>query len=142
MLVTLNFAAVLFMAGVGWLVQLVAYPLYAFVGRDDFVAFHTEWSRRITTIVLIPMTIDLVTSIWLALTPPSGVSQALAVGGAVLAGLTWLSTALLQVPRHEKLSGGFDEGTHASLVATSWVRTIGWSAHAVICVLMISAMQT
>ena len=142
MLVTVNFASVLFMAGVGWLVQLVAYPLYAFVGSDDFTAFHAEWSRRITTVVILPMSIDLITSIWLALAPPHGVSRPLAITGAVLAVITWLSTALLQVPRHEKLSGGFDDQTHASLVATSWVRTIGWSAHAVICVLMVLATQT
>ena len=138
MLLTLNFAAVLFMAGLGWLVQVVAYPLFAFVGNDRFTAFHAEWSRRIGAVVIIPMSVDLITSIWLALAPPHGVNVVLAASGAALAVITWLSTALLQVPRHGELSTGFESETHARLVRSSWLRTFCWSAHAVICILMVS----
>jgi hypothetical protein len=137
MLVSVNLAAVLFMTGVEWLVQLVAYPLFASVGRGDFSAFHADWSRRITLVVVLPMSVDLVTSLWIALAPPDGADPALAIIGAALAAVTWLSTALLQVPRHTLLSAGFDAGVHTSLVRTSWVRTLAWSAHAVICFLMI-----
>lgn len=139
MLLTVNFAVVLFMAGVGWLVQLAAYPLFASVGRDDFVEFHAGWSKRITWVVVAPMNVDLVTSIWLAIAPPAGVSRPVAIIGATLAVLTWASTALLQVPRHEELSRGFDERAHAGLVRTSWVRTAAWTAHALICCALVSS---
>ena len=138
MLLTLNFAAVLFMAGLGWLVQVVAYPLFAFVGNDRFTAFHAEWSRRIGAVVIIPMSVDLITSIWLALAPPPGINFALAATGAALAAISWLSTALLQVPRHSELSNRFARETHTRHVRSSWLRTFCWSAHAVICILMVS----
>lgn len=141
MLVAVNCAAVVFMAGVGWLVQIVAYPLFAFAGKDDFTVFHAEWSRRITMVVILPMSIDLITSLWLALAPLQGIDPALAISGAALAAITWLSTALLQIPRHERLSTGFDGPVHAGLVRSSWVRTLGWSAHAVICCAMVLSLQ-
>lgn len=138
MLLALNCAAVLMMAGIGWLVQLVAYPLFAEVGEAEFPRFHAEWSRRIGIVVFAPMSVDLVTSIWLAVSPPEGVATALAIAGAVLAAVTWLSTAFLQVPCHERLSAGFDSQVHARLLRTSWVRTVAWSAHGAICVVMLS----
>jgi hypothetical protein len=40
----------------------------------------------------------------------------------------WLSTALLQVPRHRALEAGFDPAAHRALVATNWIRTVAWTA--------------
>jgi hypothetical protein len=44
-----------------------------------------------------------------------------------LAGV-WASTFLLQVPCHDRLSRGWDEGVHARLVQTNWIRTVLWTA--------------
>jgi hypothetical protein len=139
-LVIVNAASVLFMAGVGWLVQLVAYPLFAEVDTKSFPSFHAEWSRRITWVVIVPMGVDLITSLWLSASPPSAIDLSLAVSGAVLAAVTWASTALLQVPRHGELSSGFDATAHARLVSSSWLRTAAWSTHAVICCVMIAQL--
>ena len=49
-----------------------------------------------------------------------------------LLSLVWLSTAAWQAPDHRRLLGGFDPATHRHLVATNWVRTVGWSARGVI----------
>ncbi|MEM1030883.1 MAG: hypothetical protein AAGN82_11060 [Myxococcota bacterium] len=48
------------------------------------------------------------------------------MAGLALVVIIWGSTALIQVPAHSALSGGFDEGAHARLVATNWIRTVAW----------------
>jgi hypothetical protein len=42
-----------------------------------------------------------------------------------------LSTAVLQVPQHEKLAKGFDLEAHGRLVRSNWLRTTVWSARSV-----------
>ena len=41
-----------------------------------------------------------------------------------------LSTWMVQFPHNETFRGGFDPATHASLVLTNWIRTLGWTARA------------
>ena len=45
----------------------------------------------------------------------------------------WVSTALVQVPLHERLASRFEPETHQNLVSSNWVRTLGWSLR-VVCV--------
>lgn len=49
------------------------------------------------------------------------------LAGLPLMALIWASTALVQVPLHERLVEGFSEDAAARLVRTNWVRTIAWS---------------
>jgi hypothetical protein len=44
----------------------------------------------------------------------------------------WLSTALLQSPRHRELGGGFDAASYRFLVASNWLRTACWSARGLV----------
>ena len=85
------------------------------------------------------MTVDLVTSSWLLFARPAGVGVALVAAGFALALVTWASTGLLQVPRHEELGQGFNEKSHRQLIVSSWVRTVAWSAHAAVCAAMLAA---
>ena len=131
-------AATWFMAGVGWIVQVVQYPLFAAVGRESFPEYHRLHSSRITPVVFPAMASELVTSFWLLFSRPSGISMALVVAGFLMALATWLATALLAVPRHSELGAGFDAGVHARLVRSSWVRTVGWSAHGVVVAVLLA----
>ena len=116
------------MTGLIWFVQVVHYPLFEAVGRDAFV----EYERRhtvLTTYVVMPlMLVELGTSLWLAYQPPRGATLEFQVG-AVLVVLIWLSTFLLQVPKHRVLETQFDRQTWQSLVQSNWIRTILWTAH-------------
>ena len=71
-----------------------------------------------------------------ALESPAG-SGPLAALGAGLAAATWLSTMLIQIPQHGRLS---PEGVPA-LVAGSWVRTIAWTAHSGVVLVMLAAVD-
>ena len=52
--------------------------------------------------------------------------------GLFLLLVIWLSTALLQVPCHNRLVNGFDPKIHHRLVKTNWIRTVAWSLRAII----------
>lgn len=131
-------AATWFMAGLGWLVQVVQYPLFSEVGRESFTTYHAEHSRRITPLVFPPMAIELVASGALLFSRPAGTSAGLVVAGFLCAVATWAATAFLAVPRHAELGAGFDAVAHRRLVRSSWVRTVGWSAHGVIVAVLLA----
>lgn len=121
------------MVGVAWFVQVVHYPLFERVGSEAFLTFHAEHSSRTSLVVVLPMAVELVSSLWLAIDPPLSASgeplTVLAIAGAVLAGLTWLITFAGAVPAHSRMSGGFDSSAHRSLMRSNLARTIAWTAH-------------
>ncbi len=123
------------MVGVIWFVQLVHYPLLGGPGRTSeagFAAYQRENARRTAWVVVLPMLIEALTAIALAVAPPAGVSRAAAWAGLALVAVIWLSTALLQVPRHGRLERGYDAAAHHALVMSNWLRTVAWSTRGVL----------
>lgn len=128
-------ASTLYMTGLIWFVQRVHYPLLGELG-GAFERYHRLHVRRTGPVVFGAMVTELATAALLVAMPPPGVPRRLAAVGLAAAGVTWLSTALLQVPRHRRLAGGYDPATLRSLVRTNWVRTAAWTAHAAIALAM------
>jgi hypothetical protein len=114
-----------------WTIQIDGYPLFASVGRDAFVVFEADHKRRITPLVGPVMVAELLFAVALIFERPTTMPAWLAWVGAIVVGAIWASTGLIQVPLHDRLSLGFDPDAHALLVATNWIRTVGWSARAV-----------
>jgi hypothetical protein len=69
------------------------------------------------------MLIEAATALLLVFRRPEDIPLAAALVGLALVGVVWLSTALLQVPRHSTLGSGFDHAAWSGLVLTNWVRT-------------------
>lgn len=130
------------MTGLIWFVQVVHYPLFDQADRSQFRTFHADHSRLTTYVVIVPMLLELVSSVGLLVARPEGSSRPLIWIGAALAAITWASTAFLQVPTHEKLSGGFERKQHRFLVRSNWIRTFAWSAHSVVCLRMTADLIT
>ena len=121
------------MVGVIWFVQIVHYPLFALVGRDEFADYESA-HQRMTTLVVAPlMLIELASAFWLALNMISPVRPMEAWVGLALVALAWVSTFMLQVPLHDKLARSFDATSAERLVATNWVRTVAWTLRAALC---------
>jgi len=127
------------MVGLAWFVDVVHYPLFASVGDERFVSYHELHSRRTTWVVLPVMSVELVTSIALALDPPDG-ARVLALAGAALAVATWGLTALGAVPAHRGLGGGFSAEGLARLRRADLLRALVWTAHGAV-VLALLATQ-
>ena len=122
-----QFASTWSMIGIIWFVQIVHYPLFAGVGGPQYRRYMAGHTRLTGWVVGPPMLLEAATSVLLVFQAPPGVEARAAWLGAILLGLIWASTWLLQVPRHGQLAGEFHPRVHAALVSTNWVRTIAWS---------------
>jgi len=127
-----HIAATLFMVGLIWFVQIVHYPLFGSVGVDGFAAYEAAHTQRTTWVVGPPMLVEAGTAALLVWLRPANLNGTLLWIGAALLAVIWLSTLLLQVPRHNLLSGGFDPTAYRALVATNWIRTAAWSVRGVL----------
>lgn len=134
-------ASTLFMVGLIWFVQVVHYPLFAAVGRQEFTAYEGAHTQLVSLVVIPAMLAEVLTAgMLLAVGRPSvGLIEGLA--GAGLLVVIWGSTFLLQVPRHAELAGGFDEVAHRSLVVTNWVRTVAWTLRGGLALWMIARVM-
>ena len=128
----LNLLATWYMVGLIWMVQVVHYNLFDRVGQDKFVNYEADHGRLITPIVGVPMLFEIVTAGLLLVSAPVGFPKWAAWLGIAMVIAIWLSTALLQVPCHNRLMEGFDEATYRKLVNTNWIRTVLWSARGVL----------
>ncbi|MFQ3536402.1 MAG: hypothetical protein SNJ58_11040 [Aggregatilineales bacterium] len=128
----INLGATLAMFGVILVIQIVHYPLFSRVGAESFRAYEAAHTDAITFVVLPLMLAELLTAFIIALQPPRGVPLLAAWIGLGLVGVTWLSTAFIQVPLHSRLAVGFDAAAHQALVTTNWIRTIAWALRAIL----------
>jgi hypothetical protein len=132
--VWLQLVATIYLVGLIWCIQIVHYPLMNRIETQVFADFHRQHSLRIGSIVIVPMVIEFITSIWVVVFVPNGVTPALPILGMLLTAVIWISTFGIQVPLHRKLKAGFDARTHESLVRSNWVRTVAWTMRAGIAV--------
>ena len=130
-LLIIHAGATLLMTGVIWVIQLVHYPLFAQVGASGYQAYQAQHMKRITWLVGPLMVTEAGATLLLFKFATSPHLQS-ALLGLVLLGVIWLSTATLQVPAHARLTLAWDESAHQRLVWTNWIRTLAWSARALI----------
>lgn len=120
----INTFASFFMTGLIWIVQLVHYPSFHYVGEDNFKAFQLHHVNSIDKIVIPVMVAELATSFGLAWA--DGFLSLNAIGFYLVI-LIWASTGLFSVPAHTKLESSKDDQAIKKLVSTNWFRTILWS---------------
>ena len=130
-----HLVATVFMVGLIWFVQVVHYPLFDRISGEASIQYAAEHQRRTAWVVGLPMLVEGITTLWLFFDPINGRLLAL-LGGLVLMKIH-LSTVFLQVPLHKKLSQGYEREVVRKLVATNWVRTIGWTIRAAIAVAIV-----
>ena len=107
-----------------WLVQLIIYPGFRYYSPAELALWHPKYGNLITGVV-----------------GPLMLAQVALVGretylnpawhtvlSAVLVGGMWAATAFVSVPLHNAIAASdASPDTLARLVATNWIRTIGWT---------------
>jgi hypothetical protein len=136
----LHLAVTLAMSGIIWFVQIVHYPLFRLVGPERARAYQEQHERRTGWVVAPLMLAETATAVVLAVRVPIGVPAGLTIAGIVLVAIIWWSTFFLQVPQHRVLEGGANAAAYRQLVRTNWVRTIAWTARALIALLIVLRM--
>lgn len=131
------------MMGLIWFVQVVHYPLFDAVGPQEFVAYEAAHIQRTSWVVGPFMAAEGLTALWIAGLVRSEVGTVMPLIGLGLLAVVHLSTVVLQVPAHGLLSTGYDAEQVSRLVATNWIRTVGWTARAVLAaMMMVAAIRT
>ena len=138
----LNISSTWFMVGLIWLIQIVHYPLFNLVGKNEFQVYHNGHSVLITPLVGTVMIIELIRSILLVVFPPKNVSVTIPIIGLILVFIIWASTAFLQIPQHNTLSNAYELKAHKILVQTNWIRTIAWSMRGFLLLYMLHLILT
>lgn len=112
------------LTGLIWIIQLVHYPSFHFVEKSrwaEFHQFHTFW---ITPVVAPMMLLQLGSSFFWA-----GPEKWIFVG---LSLFVFAVTFIVSVPLHQRLEKSYDENALKKLIQTNWIRTLAWSAHALL----------
>lgn len=130
-LLLLNSFSTFFLTGLVWFVQIVQYPLFSSVGKENFVSYQERYQWRTTWVMGVPMLIEACTSVLLIWHPPVPNNSLLLIGVGLVF-LIWTSTAFLQVPCHGELARGYQDVYQRRLVASNWIRTIGWTLRTIL----------
>lgn len=115
--------------GFVWLVQVVAWPLFGYVGRNEFEAYHRAWWRGIRYVLFVPSGLAFIGGLYLLFASPQGVPEwllALAFGMYVL---MYVLTAIWWGPQQAKLTDTRSPRFRL-ILRTHWVRTALVSANA------------
>lgn len=127
----------LILIGIIWTVQVVHYPLMALVPPERFVAYEAAHAPRMAAVVMLPWSVQGLTTAALLGLRPAGIPTVLLAAAAVMAAVPVLVTVAASVPAHARLASGFDAQVHRRLVRTNWIRTAAWSAHGPIAVALL-----
>ena len=122
-----NVASMLMLVGLIWFVQVVHCPQFARVGIDRFTHYQSQHFRLTTWVVALPMLVEAVTSVALIWKSPAQDLELASWGGLSMVIVNWVSMAVLQVPRLNALTTGFDFQAHRGLVLSNRIRTVAWS---------------
>ena len=138
LLLVIHLAAVWFLVGLVWVVQVLVYPAFAGVGdAPHWSEHHDRHTRLMGFVVSGPWAVQGVTCALLLVARPEGVPFWL----VALAGLCGLATVVVtlavSVPCHRRLAQGYDTATLRRLVATNWYRTGAWTLGGVVAVGMV-----
>jgi hypothetical protein len=108
--------------GFVWLVQVVAWPLFAYVGRNEFEAYHQAWWRGIRYILFVPSGLTLIGMAFLLKWTPPGVPLWTIWTSLGLYILMYVLTAVWWGPQQAKLTCT-DTPQFDLIVKTHWART-------------------
>ncbi len=125
-----TFALAWFGVGIVWLVQLVAWPLFGYVGAAEFEAYHQRWWNGIKTVILVPGILAFAGGIAMLFARPNVVPLWLIAIGVTCEVATYALTAFWYGPQqarmHDTRSPIFEQ-----LNKSNWARTLLLSAYGV-----------
>jgi hypothetical protein len=107
-----------------WLVQLIIYPNFQYLSRDELHKWHRVYTPRITFVVAPLMILQLLIGVYVLFLQ----INLLTVSSTLLIVLNWLITFIYFVPLHVKLDqDSKNQQLLKKLISFNWYRTIIWS---------------
>jgi len=131
---------IFYVTGQIWFAQIVGYPLFGKVGKDEYVAYHKFYSSRIPLPVIVPGFASFLLPIVLVFLRPDSVPLSLALANAACGLVGLFVTVALEIPRHALLEkGGKQETVIRELIFYNWPRTLSITGSALLTLLMLDA---
>ena len=109
--------------GIIWVIQVVHYPSFYFIERDEYVSFQKFHMDKISYIVVPVMLIESISGFILIY---NELNTVLLIS-MILLFFIWVLTGTFFVPIHQNLTSGYQEELVEKLVKINWVRTIFWT---------------
>ena len=109
--------------GIIWVIQVVHYPSFYFIERDEYVSFQKFHMDKIAYIVVPVMLIESISGFILIY---NELNTVLLIS-MILLFFIWVLTGIFFVPIHQKLTSGYQEELVEKLVKINWFRTIFWT---------------
>jgi hypothetical protein len=132
-----NLASTLFLTGLAWSLALVQLPILLRGDYPELVRQLAMHRRLNSQLMVIPMSVEFITSIWLIMVPPAGFGRGLmsvAAGLACVVGYATVWYSLL----HRKLRRGYDKPAMDAMRTWNLVRTVCWTLRSVLLLGIIS----
>ncbi|HLX43260.1 MAG TPA: hypothetical protein VKR43_07490 [Bryobacteraceae bacterium] len=122
-----NLASTLFLTGLAWSLACVQLPILL---RGDYpeLIHQLALHRRLNSqLMVIPMSVEFFTAVWLVVAPPAAVGRASPAVGLALICVIGYATVWYSL-LHRKLARGFHKPTIDAMRTWNLVRTISWTA--------------
>jgi hypothetical protein len=132
----------LYMTGMIWSMQMLEYPLFALVGPKEFPVYHRRHNRGLPVFVVLPSFGALLSAIILNFTRPVHLPLWSAILIAAIDLLVIIVTVAREAPLHARLDReGYSAEVIRQLVQGNWIRTILWTANALILLVATSQLM-
>ena len=116
-----------FLVGLIWFVQVVHYPIFAKVGKNEFASYHAQHVKDTGKVVALPMLLELGLAFMLLVMAQGQVPFWQNLVAFVLVLIIWAQTFFFFVPLHSKLGASADAQIISRLVNANGWRTLFWS---------------
>ena len=112
------------MIGVILMTQLIKYPSFLKIDKNDFVSFHKKYVRNISFIAVPIMILELLTLVYMNVY----INNLLFMKSLLVLIVIWLVTFIIIVPIHNQLSTKLEIDKIVSLIRYNWIRTVLWTS--------------
>jgi hypothetical protein len=140
-LILANLILAAYCTGSMWTMQLMHYPLYAKIGRSEFVNYIEGNNKRAIIPTIVPGVVIVLISLAVAFTTdharPAAIVGAVASIGVAASSGRWQGRIHLALARD-----GYSAERVQQLVKTNWVRTILYTVALIAAAIVMSASRT
>ena len=122
-LVLIHLISTSLMVGIIWVIQVVHYPSFHFIGNSRYISFQKFHMERISYIVIPVMLVESISGFLLIY---DELNLILLISMVLLLSI-WMLTAFFFASVHQKLVSVYQLEMVAKLVKINWIRTLLWT---------------
>ena len=117
--------------GIIWVIQVVHYPSFHFIGNSKYISFQKFHMERISYIVIPVMLVESISGFLLIY---DELNLILLISMVLLLSI-WMLTAFFFASVHQQLVSGYKQETVRKLVKINWIRTLLWTLRLVLLII-------